>query len=170
MLSRDNTDPDAVRPSAPTPIRAVLDTNILVAYALLGDAAARRHDAIRRCVERVRADRGLVGSTETLAELEEVLMRPTFDRYTPAADRRAFLDRISGEMTLVAPAAVGRLCRDPEDDMFLAAAVGGSVPWLVTVDRQLLSVRRAAETRVLRPERFLEALALPNAPRNGRRI
>ena len=166
MLSRDPAAPDATRPSAPAPVRAVLDTNILVAYALLGDAAARRHDAIRRCVERVRTDQGLVGSTETLAELEEVLMRPTFDRYTPAADRRAFLDRIRNETTLVAPAAVERLCRDPEDDMFLAAAVGGSVPWLVTVDRQLLSVRRAGETRVLRPERFLEATALQHGPQH----
>ena len=165
MLSRDTAAPDAVRPSGPARVRAVLDTNILVAYALLGSAAARRHDAIRRCVERVRADRGLVGSTETMAELEEVLMRPTFDRYAAAADRRTFLARISDETTLVTPAAVGRLCRDPEDDMFLAAAIGGSVPWLVTVDRQLLSVRRAGDTRVLRPERFLEATALENASR-----
>ncbi|WP_246024153.1 putative toxin-antitoxin system toxin component, PIN family [Azospirillum ramasamyi] len=141
-----------------TPVRAVLDTNILVAYALMGDAAIRRQDAIRRCVERVREDGGLTGSGETLAELEEVLMRPAFDRYATAAGRRAFLDRIRAETVLVEPAAVGRLCRDPEDDMFLAAAIGGSVPWLVTVDRQLLSVRRAGETRVLRPERFLEAL------------
>ncbi|WP_247872451.1 putative toxin-antitoxin system toxin component, PIN family [Azospirillum sp. TSO35-2] len=137
----------------------MLDTNILVAYALLGDAAARRHQAIRRCVERVRGDRGLVGSTETLAELAEVLMRPTFDRYADAGNRRRFVDAIAAETTLVAPAPVGRLCRDPEDDMFLAAAVGGAVPWLVTVDRQLLSVRRAGDTRVLRPERFLDALA-----------
>ena len=158
MFTQDNTAFEPVRPPDPNRVRAVLDTNILVAYALLGDTAIRRQDAIRRCVERVREDGGLTGSSETLAELEEVLMRPTFDRYATAADRRAFLDRIKAETVLVTPAAVGRLCRDPEDDMFLAAAVGGSVPWLVTVDRQLLSVRRAGETRVLRPERFLEAL------------
>ncbi len=162
MFNQDNPVSEPVHPSPSagirTPIRAVLDTNILVAYALLGDAAIRRQDAIRRCVELVREDGGLTGSSETLAELEEVLMRPTFDRYAAAADRRAFLDRIRAETVLVEPAAVGRLCRDPEDDMFLAAAVGGSVPWLVTVDRQLLSVRRAGETRVLRPERLLAAL------------
>lgn len=163
MLSPDKVAPDMVA-AARTPVRAVLDTNILVAYALLGSAVARRHDAIRRCVERVRADRGLVGSSETLAELEEVLMRSTFDRYAAATDRRAFLERICKEMILVAPAVVGRLCRDPEDDMFLAAAVGGSVPWLVTVDRQLLSVRQAGATRVLRPERFLEAVAALDVP------
>ena len=154
MFTQDSSAPAPTRPEVRTPVRAVLDTNILVAYALLGDAAIRRQDAIRRCVERVREDGGLTGSGETLAELEEVLMRPTFDRYASAADRRAFLDRIRAETVLVEPAAVGRLCRDPEDDMFLAAAVGGAV----TVDRQLLSVRRAGETRVLRPERFLDAL------------
>lgn len=164
MLSSDKAASDMVGSPIRPPVRAVLDTNILVAYALLGRAAARRHDAIRRCVERVRADRGLVGSSETLAELREVLMRPTFDRYAAATERRAFLEGVGEEMTLVAPAAVGRLCRDPEDDMFLAAAVGGSVPWLVTVDRQLLSVRQAGATRVLRPERFLEAVAVQDAP------
>lgn len=164
MLSSDKTASDMAGSPIRSPVRAVLDTNILVAYALLGSAAARRHDAIRRCVERVRADRGLVGSSETLAELREVLMRPTFDRYAAATERRAFLERVGEEMTLVAPAAVGRLCRDPEDDMFLAAAVGGSVPWLVTVDRQLLSVRQAGATCVLRPERFLEAVAVQDAP------
>ncbi|PWC85372.1 twitching motility protein PilT [Azospirillum sp. TSH100] len=163
MFSHDNTT-GTLYPTGQAPVRAVLDTNILVAYALLGQATARRHDAIRRCVERVRRDCGLIGSGATLAELEEVLMRPTFDRYTAAADRRAFLDRIRAETTLVAPAMVGRLCRDPEDDMFLAAAVGGSVPWLVTVDRQLLSVRQAGTTRVLRPERFLEAVAAQHGP------
>ncbi|CAO3414460.1 putative toxin-antitoxin system toxin component, PIN family [Azospirillum endophyticum] len=168
MFSRDNAVPDAFSPSAHpparAPVRAVLDTNILVAYALLGPGTARRHDAIRRCVERVRKERGLVGSAETLAELDEVLMRPTFDRYVAAGDRLAFLERIRSETVLVTPAAIGRLCRDPEDDMFLAAAVGGRVPWLVTVDRQLLSVRRAGETQVLRPERFLEAIAVRPAP------
>ncbi|MBY6260623.1 putative toxin-antitoxin system toxin component, PIN family [Azospirillum sp. 412522] len=160
MFSLDNAAAGMVRP----PVRAVLDTNILVAYALLGSSAARRHDAIRRCVELVCGDQGLVGSTETLAELDEVLMRPTFDRYAAAADRRAFLERIRTGTALVVPATVGRLCRDPEDDMFLAAAIGGSVPWLVTVDRQLLSVRRAGGTRVLRPERFLEAVSVQHSP------
>jgi len=149
----------SVRLHSESRIRAVLDTNILVAYALLNGAPARRHDALRRCVERVRADRGLLGSEATLAELRAVLVRPTFERYSPAAARERFLDAIAAEMTLVAPAPIGRLCRDPEDDMFLAAALAGDADWLVTVDRQLLSVRRIGRTPIRRPERFLEAVA-----------
>lgn len=139
--------------------RVVLDTNILVAFALLGPSVPRRHDAIRHSVERARADRGLLGTEATMAELRMVLMRPDFDRYVPAAAREAFLDAVIAETALVVPAPIGRLCRDPDDDMFLAAALAGDADWLVTVDRQLLSVRRIGRTRILRPERFLEALS-----------
>lgn len=160
IVRQYHSTPDvSVRLHSETPVRAVLDTNILVAYALLNATPARRHDALRRCVERVRADHGLLGSEATLAELRAVLMRPAFDRYSPAAARGSFLDAIALEMTLVVPAPIGRLCRDPEDDMFLAAALAADADWLITVDRQLLSVRRIGRTPIRRPERVLEALA-----------
>jgi len=161
MNAQDShAEPDARgRLHSERPVRAVLDTNILVAFALLnGSPAPRRQDAIRRCVERVRADGGLLGTEATLTELRAVLLRPDFDRYSPAAARERFLDAVAAEMTLVPPVPVGRLCRDPEDDMFLAAALAADADWLVTVDRQLLAVRRIGRTPVLRPERFLEAL------------
>lgn len=145
--------------AAPEQWSAVLDTNILVACALAGDRVPRRYDAIRRCVELTRAARGLVASPETLAELNSVLMRQDFDRYAPAEQRRRFVEAITAECRIVRPDNVERLCRDPEDDMFLAAALAGRVRWLVTVDRQLLSVRTIGSARILRPERFLEAVA-----------
>lgn len=140
------------------PLPAVLDTNILVAYALLDARNLRRHAAIRRTVERVRAGGGLLGSAATMAELHDVLLRPDFDRYRPLAERRRFLEEIAAEVRLVEPAPVAGLCRDPEDDMFLAVALAAGCPWLVTVDKQLLAVRSVGRTRVLRPERFLDAL------------
>lgn len=165
---RPALDPLGNRHSADR-VRAVLDTNILVAFALLDGQPAdrdkrhqdKRHEGVRRCVERVRADRGLLGTEATLAELRTVLLRPGFDRYRPAAAREAFVEAIAAETELVPAAPIGRLCRDPEDDMFLAAALGGDAGWLVTVDRQLLSVRRIGRAPILRPERFLEAVAVP---------
>ncbi|MBP2313509.1 putative toxin-antitoxin system toxin component, PIN family [Azospirillum soli] len=138
--------------------RVVLDTNILVAYALLGEKVVRRNMAVRDCVEAVRARGEMLASAATLAELRAVLMRPDFDRYKPAAEREAFLTAVAAEARLVAPAPIGRLCRDPEDDMFLAVALAADADWLVTVDQQLLSVRSVGRTRVLRPERFLERI------------
>ncbi|MFC5354748.1 putative toxin-antitoxin system toxin component, PIN family [Azospirillum himalayense] len=139
--------------------RAVLDTNILVGYALLGAEVPRRSLAIQRSVEAVRAQGAAFVSDATLAELREVLMRPDFDRYRPAAERAAFLAAFAAEAQRIEPAPVERLCRDPDDDMFLAVALAVDADWLVTVDRQLLSVRQVGRTRILRPERFLDAIA-----------
>ncbi|WP_114858410.1 putative toxin-antitoxin system toxin component, PIN family [Azospirillum brasilense] len=144
---------------AAQPFRAVLDTNILVGYALLGAEVPRRSLAIQRSVEAVRARGAAFVSDATLAELREVLMRPDFDRYRPAVERAAFLTAFAAEAQWVEPAPVERLCRDPDDDMFLAVALAADADWLVTVDRQLLSVRRVGRTRILRPERFLDAIA-----------
>lgn len=151
------SDGDGGRP-ATEPFRVVLDTNILVAYALLGDAVPRRSLAIRDCVVAARARGRLFASDATLAELRAVLMRPDFDRYKPAVERESFLAALADEVRRVQPAPIGRLCRDPDDDMFLAVALAADAHWLVTVDQQLLSVRTVGRTRVLRPERFLERL------------
>ena len=150
-------------PGAPPPdarsFRAVLDTNILVGYALLGADVPRRSLAIQGSVEAIRSRGAAFVSDATLAELREVLMRPDFDRYRPAEERAAFLAAFAAEARRVEPAPVERLCRDPDDDMFLAVALSADADWLVTVDRQLLSVRQVGRTRILRPERFLEAVA-----------
>lgn len=137
----------------------MLDTNILVACALLGERVARRNMAVHDCVAAVRARGEMLASAATLAELHAVLMRPDFDRYKPAAEREAFLAAVAAEARLVEPAPIGRLCRDPEDDMFLAVALAADADWLVTVDQQLLAVRSVGRTRILRPERFLEQVA-----------
>ncbi|WP_247886870.1 putative toxin-antitoxin system toxin component, PIN family [Azospirillum sp. SYSU D00513] len=143
--------------------RAVLDTNVLVAYALLGEGVSRRDEAVRNCVETALATGELLASEDTLAELRAVLTRPDFERYKPAAERERSVAAFTARSRLVRPAEIGRLCRDPEDDMFLAVALAGDADWLVTVDRQLLSVRGIGRTRILRPARFLEAL--PEAAR-----
>lgn len=145
-----------------SPIRAVLDTNILVSYALMDGRPPRhnhrQHDALRRCVERVRQDHGLLGSAQTLAELRATLLRPDFERYQRKAARVRFCEAIEAETQLVTDPPDLRLCRDPNDDMFLAVALAADADWLVTVDQQLLSVGRVGRAVILRPERFLERL------------
>jgi putative PIN family toxin of toxin-antitoxin system len=144
--------------------RVVVDTNILVAYALLAERAARRDETVRRCMEVVLDGCELLASDATLAELRAVLLRSDFDRYKPAAERESFLVMIGARARTVVPADIGRLCRDPEDDMFLAVALAADADWLITVDRQLLSVREVGRARIVRPPRFLAAVVGPADP------
>jgi uncharacterized protein len=59
---------------------------------------------------------------------------------------------------VVQPAAVPAVCRDPEDDKFLAAARAGSARFIVTEDRALLDLGRYEGIQIVRAEAFLLVL------------
>ncbi|HYH23240.1 MAG TPA: putative toxin-antitoxin system toxin component, PIN family [Azospirillum sp.] len=142
------------------PLRAVLDTNVLVAYALLPDAVPRRLRPARDCVEAVRARGVMLASEATLTELRTVLLRPDFDTHKPRAEREAFLASIEAGAERVVPAALPRTCKDPDDDKFLAVALAGAAGWLLTEDKALLALRTIGATRILRPIVFLKEVTL----------
>lgn len=146
------------------PFRAVLDTNVLVACALLPDAVPaaalpKRLRPARDCVDAVRARGVLLASDETLAELRTVLLRPDFDAHRTRAEREAFLAAVEAEAERVVPAALPRTCKDPDDDKFLAVALAGGAGVLLTEDRALLALRGIGRTRILRPVAFLKETA-----------
>ncbi len=71
-----------------------------------------------------------------MAELEECLLEIFhFERLAAAATCEA-IERLA---TMVEPIAVPAVCRDPDDDQVLAAALTGGVTHLVTRDKDLLS-------------------------------
>ena len=134
--------------------RFVLDTNVLVSAALLPEGGVRRYEPTRLCVEAARRDGVLLVSAATLAELREVLLRPTFDRLKPRAGREAFLAAIEAEAERVEPAEVQPLCSDPDDDKFLAVALAGGADVLLTEDKAVLALKTVGRTRILRPIAF----------------
>lgn len=135
--------------------RTIIDTNLLVAYALLPADAPRRQRLVADCVERALDRTEPLFSDATMAELAHVLMRPAYDRFRPPEARRAFLDAIRRRATMIADPPMVRLCRDPDDDMFLALALAGGADWLVSLDKRVLAVRTVGGTRIVHPKAFL---------------
>jgi putative PIN family toxin of toxin-antitoxin system len=115
--------------------RVVVDTNVLVSFFL------RRGSTPWRAVRDVLECGELLVSDETLAELEEVLRRPKFDRYVSRALRERFLTTLPDFATRVAIVERIVACRDPKDDKFLETAVNGQADLLVTGDRALLAMQ-----------------------------
>lgn len=148
--------------------RYVLDTNVLLA-AVLPPVSGRvpRGVAVADVVAAARSCGVLLLSRDTLAELEEVAARPAFDRYLPAAVRRASLAALTADALMVEPERVERLCRDSTDDKFLALALAGEAEALVTQDKAVLSVHRVGRTRILHPNRFAGHLGLAGAGRGA---
>ena len=130
-------------------IRAVLDTNVAVSAALLPQSTPRRaFDLV------LRHGASLI-SIATLAELNEVLRRPRFDRYLTEEERLEFLAAVVRESELVEVTAVVSVCRDPKDDKFLELALSGAATHIISGDNDLLALHPFREIAILSPQDFV---------------
>ena len=137
-----------------TPVRAVLDTNVLVSALLFhGGALAWMRGAWRsgRVVP--------MASGETAAELVRVLAYPKFalsdgEQRDLLDDYLPFCESIA---VPYAPPAVPE-CRDPSDRAFLELALAGRADALVTGDADLLALRETFSVPILSPAAFADRL------------
>lgn len=137
-------------------IRAVLDTNVLV-------SALIRHGGIP--AQLLAAQRTglieLVTSEALLAELQAVLARPRISELVGWSidERTEFVDRLAAEATIVAPIAqLSVVERDPADNRVLEAAVAGQSDFVVSGDKDLLSLSQYEGIPIVTPARMLAVL------------
>ena len=138
-----------------TPVRPVLDTNVLVSSLLFHAGQV----SWLRGVWRQGRIRPLV-SRETTAELIRVLAYPRFA--LNADDQRELLDDylpycesvdVSGKQAAIPQ------CRDPFDRAFLHLAVAGQADVLVTGDADILALADAFAVPILSPDSFRRLLS-----------
>ena len=110
---------------------ALLDTNVWVS-ALLNKVGmpARVVNAWRTGTIEV------VTALPILEEIGDVLRRPRIKKKYGIEDEEIaqYLELIAARATVVQVAGKLRLCRDPDDDVHLEAAIAGSAKYLVTRD------------------------------------
>lgn len=110
----------------------VFDTNVLIS-ALLSPTSLS-NQAYRRTHQRDI----LVYSEATLAELEEKLSLPRFDKYVPVARRLIFYHDYKMTAFPITITETITVCRDPKDDKFLELAKSANADCIVTMDKDLL--------------------------------
>lgn len=125
-------------------MRVVIDTNILVSYLFWPDAPMRPlvDEILQQCV--------VLRSSETFAELTEVIMRRKFDRYLSIAQREIFLAGFYDISTQVVIKKRITACRDPKDDKFLELAVDGKAKLIFTGDNDLLDIKSFKSIKIVR--------------------
>lgn len=120
-------------------MRLVLDLNTLVSGLLWQGAP-------RHLVNLARAGRfELVSSAVLMIELDDVLHRDKFVRQIQRAGLTAdgMIADLARIAQLVLPAELPQpVCRDPDDDDVLAAALAGEVDAIVSGDRDLTDLQR----------------------------
>lgn len=126
-------------------MKVLLDTNVLI-------AAFVSHGSCHELLEHCFLDHEIVTSNDLLKELGETLSRKLrFSR----TDVREVLRVLRWMVNVVDPQPLAaQVCRDPDDDHVLAAAVGGEVVCIVTGDKDLLTLEEYAGIPILAPDKF----------------
>jgi len=135
-------------------LRTIIDTGVVVSALLLPRSVPRQ-------AFDVAAARGrLLVSDETIAELDDVLRRPKFDKYVPETRRLEFLAALVREAELIDVVDVVTECRDPKDNKFLELALSGRGSHIVTGDSDLLVLHPFREIAIVTPQSFLTMLGV----------
>jgi len=130
-------------------VRVLLDTNVLVSAILFGGVP---RELLRGVID---GRLTLVTNRHLLDELEDILEGKFAFTRAAAVETRAELEVLA---ELAEPVEVPRICRDPDDDQVLAAAVAGEAEAIVTGDRDLLVLEWHSEIEVLTPASFVVRL------------
>lgn len=134
--------------------RLVIDSNVWIAALISPTGTARQLvDAV------LDHDIDILLSEETFAELVSRLDRPRFDRYRQPEAWDSFLAALV-ELAIWhedAGTATG-VCRDVDDDKFLALAVTGQADAIISGDSGLLELGTHEGIPILAPALFLQSL------------
>lgn len=136
--------------------RVVVDTGFWLSYLIF------RRGVIAKVGQRLaRSDIQLVASAPCLGELQEVLQREKWDRYTSRDDRLLFYEGVRQRGELITTTSTITDCRDPKDNKFLELALDGKADFLITGDQDLLVLAEtpnpAWRFRILTPRDFLDS-------------
>jgi hypothetical protein len=98
----------------------------------------------------------LVTAPELIAELAEVLARDAIRALIRPTEGQTLLDAVrSTAEHLPALSEVPAYTRDPKDDKFIACAVRGQAEWLITLDKDLLTIKELGGVRIVMPAEFV---------------
>ena len=130
-------------------LRTLIDTGVVVSAVLLPRSVPRQAFDVAAAQGR------LLVSEKTIAELDEVLRRPKFDKYVPATRRLEFLSALVREAEVIDVVDVVTDCRDPKDNKFLELALSGRGRHIVTGDSDLLALHPFQGIAIVSPQSFL---------------
>jgi len=131
-------------------MRFVLDTNVLISAVLKPQSIPSKVLSHAQWVGQ------LVFSSATLAELEEVLSRPKFEKYLRNNTPHQVLETITGSASIMTDIDEPDFqCRDRKDVKFLQIAHAAHVSCLVSGDTDLLVLHPFQGIPILSPSDFL---------------
>jgi putative PIN family toxin of toxin-antitoxin system len=131
-------------------LEVVIDTNVFISALTGGRTTSKIHTALRKGAFKI------VLSDALLTELIDVLNRPEFG--ISNSDLADFIAFIRTYAKIITTDQIITICRDPEDNMILECAVSGKAKYIVTGDKDLLTLKIFQNIPILTPSIFIKLL------------
>ena len=136
-------------------LKLVLDTNTLVsAFFWEGNES--------KLFEKIEEGKILLfTSLEILKEAEEVLKRPKFKEVimsTKQTPNEIIQKIISISHIVFGPKLNINICRDPNDNMFIECAINAKADYIVSGDKDLLTLKEYANVKIVTTSEMLRLL------------
>ena len=129
-------------------IKIVVDTNLWVSFLMSLPTEQRL-----RCL--LLSDKiDILFSRELFNELETTAKRRKFRRYFDTVQVEALLQMLVEIVEIIAVRSVVEICRDSEDNFLLALAQDGGADYLITGDRDLLTLKKFGTTKIVTINEF----------------
>lgn len=130
--------------------RIILDTNLWISFLITGD--------LRKLDGRIRNKKvKLIFSLESIEEFLAVANRPKFKKYFTKADIEQLIDLFDSYGELVNVTSTVELSRDAKDNFLLALAKDGKADYLVTGDKDLLSIASVGKTKIITMAEYVKS-------------
>jgi len=91
-------------------------------------------------------------------EILAVVNRPKFNRYFKPEEVERFKELLNTDTILVTPIHKVHICRDPKDNLVLESALEAKADFVVTGDKDLLSLKSFHGIPIIKPKEFLNRL------------
>jgi len=134
-------------------VKAVFDTNVLIAAFLTEGLCsglllrARKHAF------------NLVLCDDIIGEFQGILTKKFKLSSSDLSEITTIVTEAASEM-LHKTDSLGRICRDPDDDMVIACAVDANADYIVTGDEDLLILKRYKDIVIINPRNFESLFAV----------
>jgi len=135
-----------------TRVKIVVDTNLWISYLMSLPTEQR----LRRLLLSDKID--ILFSRELFHELETTAKRRKFHRYFDTLQVETLLQMLVEIAGIVIVRSVVEICRDPKDNFLLALAQDGGADYLVTGDRDLLTLKKLGKTKIVTLNEFEKVL------------
>jgi putative PIN family toxin of toxin-antitoxin system len=122
--------------------RVILDTNILISFLI--SRKFKKYDKIL-----FSSGIQLIFSEELISEFISVIQRPKLSQYFAGADVEHLMTLLVQHGKIVPVISNIRLCRDPGDNFLLSLAEDSKANYLVTGDKDLLSLHKINQTLII---------------------